>query len=209
VSRQWPGKTLADHRADNRAWIRAALAESEHPEQPETTGERYRFELARPEDPDVLPLENRILRAVSARIRRRSQLNALSATVPTARAAWPRPRDMRRNGMGEELLTADEVAARLRATPRFVRRLDAGALVFAGGRGTSLRTGNFRRAVGWSKVLADAGMPAGTRELMRRIRHAGMRTALIYQHATSGEVAESMDGRIAKGGKTGKGKKQR
>jgi hypothetical protein len=87
VSRQWSGKTLADHRADNRAWIRAALAESEQPERPETAGERYRFELARPEDPDVFPLEHRILRAVSARIRWRSQLNALSATVPTARAS--------------------------------------------------------------------------------------------------------------------------
>lgn len=103
VSRQWSGKTLADHRADNRAWIRAVLggdlAETEPTDDSGggSAGERYRFELARPDDPDVLPLEHRILRAVSARIRWRSQLDAarrrlggdLSATAPSgaARAA--------------------------------------------------------------------------------------------------------------------------
>src|SRR3989337_1581674 len=35
------------------------------------------------------------------------------------------PDQRRRNRMDDELLTADEVAARLRATPRFVRRLVA------------------------------------------------------------------------------------
>ncbi len=84
VSRQWSGKTLADHRADNRAWIRAVLG-GDLAEPEETSAERYRFELARPDDPDVLPLEHRILRAVSARIRWRSQVDAarrLSATGP-------------------------------------------------------------------------------------------------------------------------------
>jgi hypothetical protein len=93
-----------------------------------------------------------------------------------------------------------------------------------------LRTGNFRRAVKWSKSLADAGMPAGfhfhdlrhtgnniaaasgasTRELMHRMSHASMRAALIYQHATSErdrEIAESMDKRITKGTKAGKSAK--
>jgi len=87
VSRQWSGKTLADHRADNRAWIRAILAG--HLADTHTDGQgdkhdhgqgagdnRYRFELARPEDPDVPPLEHRILRAISARIRWRAQLDA-------------------------------------------------------------------------------------------------------------------------------------
>ncbi|MFY1672703.1 replication initiator [Plantactinospora sp. WMMB334] len=106
VSRQWSGKTLADHRADNRAWIRAILAGGmadtdpadpehgqgdEHGQAAADNPERYRFELARPEDPDVLPLEHRILRAVSARIRWRTDLDAarqraahgLSATAQT------------------------------------------------------------------------------------------------------------------------------
>jgi hypothetical protein len=104
VSRQWSGKTLADHRADNRAWIRAVLsgdlADDDATEQPGTEPaaqtERYRFELARPDDPDVLPLEHRILRAVSARIRWRTQLDAArrrtaglsaTATTPAASAA--------------------------------------------------------------------------------------------------------------------------
>ncbi|WP_328466322.1 replication initiation protein [Actinoplanes sp. NBC_00393] len=85
VSRQWSGKTLADHRADNRAWIRAALGDPEQEETPEK--DRYRFELARPEDPDVLPLEHRLLRAVSERIRWRAQVRSLSATVPIQQAA--------------------------------------------------------------------------------------------------------------------------
>nr|MDT0658963.1 replication initiation protein [Micromonospora sp. DSM 115978] len=98
VSRQWSGKTLADHRADNRAWVRTVLAggmadtvEHDQANTAEPDGpNRYRFELARPEDPDVLPVEHRILRAVSARIRWRTNLDAarqrapgpLSATVP-------------------------------------------------------------------------------------------------------------------------------
>jgi hypothetical protein len=101
VSRQWSGKTLADHRADNRAWIRAVLAggmadtdpddqDQAHDQAATDNPQRYRFELARPEDPDVLPLEHRILRAVSARIRWRTDLDAarqrasaaVSATVP-------------------------------------------------------------------------------------------------------------------------------
>jgi integrase len=101
---------------------------------------------------------------------------------------------------------------------------DREALVFTGDKGTALRTGNFRRAVGWAKALTEAGMPAGfhfhdlrhtgnqlaaasgasTRELMHRMGHASMRAASIYQHATSErdrEIAASMDKRITKGAK--------
>ncbi|GIF15272.1 hypothetical protein Ate01nite_53040 [Actinoplanes teichomyceticus] len=101
---------------------------------------------------------------------------------------------------------------------------DPEALVFTGDKDMPLRTGNFRRAVKWSTALADAGMPVGfhfhdlrhtgnhlaaasgasTRELIHRMGHASMRTALIYQHATSErdrEIAESMDKRIARSAK--------
>jgi hypothetical protein len=84
VSRQWSGKTLADHRADNRAWIRAVLAEQNGEDETEQS-DRYTFELARPDDPDIPPLEHRLLRAISTRIRWRADLHQakqrLSATA--------------------------------------------------------------------------------------------------------------------------------
>ena len=60
VSRDWSGKTLADHRADDRAWVRAILAggmagtaNTTRPPTTRTGRSGTRFELARPEDPDV------------------------------------------------------------------------------------------------------------------------------------------------------------
>ncbi|MEV4757304.1 replication initiator [Micromonospora sp. NPDC049559] len=96
VSRQWSGKTLADHRADNRAWIRAVLAggmadtdqpDQEHDQDQAADDNRYRFELARPEDPDVLPLEHRLLRAISARIRWRTDLDTARRRAAAAVSA--------------------------------------------------------------------------------------------------------------------------
>src|SRR5262249_2799917 len=61
VSRQWSGKSLADHKADARAWVRALLAAADgqdsadpvhtEPGQPHP----YAWELARPGDPDLPP----------------------------------------------------------------------------------------------------------------------------------------------------------
>ncbi|WP_239143964.1 tyrosine-type recombinase/integrase [Actinoplanes philippinensis] len=85
------------------------------------------------------------------------------------------------------------------------------ALVFTGDKDMPLRTGKFRRAVKWSKVLADAGMPAGfhfhdlrhagnniaaasgasTRELMHRMGHASMRAALITSTRRANGTARS------------------
>jgi hypothetical protein len=82
VSRDWSGKTLADHRADSRAWVKALLGVSDGQDQAGAVtvepGEQspVAWELARPDDPDVKPLEHRLLRAVSQRIQWRSQLNA-------------------------------------------------------------------------------------------------------------------------------------
>jgi hypothetical protein len=80
ISREWSGKTLVDHRADNRDWVRAILAgnlddeptRDDHGANAEPG--RYTFALARPGDPDVPPVEHRILRAVSTRIQWRSAL---------------------------------------------------------------------------------------------------------------------------------------
>ncbi|MDM4720340.1 tyrosine-type recombinase/integrase [Micromonospora sp. WMMA1363] len=97
---------------------------------------------------------------------------------------------------------------------------DADALVFTGDKGALLRSGNFGRAVKWTRTVAALGLAgfhfhdlrhtgntlaaasgASTRELMHRMGHASMRAALIYQHATNErdrEIASAMDRRIAK-----------
>jgi hypothetical protein len=79
ISRQWSGKTLTDHRADRREWVKTvlggALADEELPE--ETMPSRYTFELAKPDDPDVSPLSARLLRAVAERQRWKAQLQQL------------------------------------------------------------------------------------------------------------------------------------
>ena len=92
VSRDWSGKTLADHRADARAWVRALLGISDgHDQVPAVaiepgTPAPVAWELARPDDPDMQPLEHRLLRAVSQRIQWRDQLRAARerATGPPA-----------------------------------------------------------------------------------------------------------------------------
>jgi integrase len=86
-------------------------------------------------------------------------------------------------------------------------------LVFRGPLGASLRRNNFHRSVHWSKIVVEAGLPAGfhfhdlrhtgnnlaaasgasTRELMYRMGHGSMRAALIYQHATSQRDREIAD----------------
>jgi integrase len=93
------------------------------------------------------------------------------------------------------------------------------ALVFTGAKGAPLRTGNFGRAVRWTRTVREVGLPgfhfhdlrhtgnmlaaetgASTRELMHRMGHASIRAALIYQHATSErdrEIAAGIDQRLA------------
>ncbi|NYF54734.1 integrase [Micromonospora purpureochromogenes] len=92
-------------------------------------------------------------------------------------------------------------------------------MIFTGAKGAPLRSGNFGRAVKWTKTVASVGLAgfyfhdlrhtgntlaasagASTRELMHRMGHATMRAALIYQHATSErdrEIAAAIDHRIA------------
>jgi hypothetical protein len=79
ISRHWSGKTLADHRADNRAWVRALLglttAGHNQGEDQGADPRRYAWELAKPDDPDLPPLGHRLLRAISQRIQQRTQLD--------------------------------------------------------------------------------------------------------------------------------------
>ncbi|WP_260725086.1 replication initiator [Dactylosporangium roseum] len=83
VSRQWSGKTLADHKYDTRAWVRALLGISDAHDQTSAldghkpgTPAPVAWEMARRDDPDIPPLQHRLLRAISARIQQRAQLRA-------------------------------------------------------------------------------------------------------------------------------------
>ncbi|GAA1797243.1 replication initiator [Planosporangium flavigriseum] len=84
ISRDWSGKTLADHRADARAWVKALLGVSTDHEHVDPaavdrepgTPAPVAWELARPTDPDLKPLEHRLLRAISQRIQWRAELAA-------------------------------------------------------------------------------------------------------------------------------------
>ncbi len=71
ISRKWSGKTLTDLREDNRAFVRALLAEAGQDPGPDTVAEtgrgRYMFELARRDDPDVPAVQVRIMRAIGVR----------------------------------------------------------------------------------------------------------------------------------------------
>jgi hypothetical protein len=56
VSRKWSGKTLADHKAERRAY-------------------RYLWQPISSDDPDIEPLSRRLLRAVAERVRWRAALD--------------------------------------------------------------------------------------------------------------------------------------
>ncbi|PKK16243.1 replication initiator [Thermomonospora sp. CIF 1] len=76
VSRKWSGKTLADHKADRKAWVLARLAEAGIPAaRPDDPDGVYAWERAGPGDPDVRPLDERLLHLIDERIQRRRQLD--------------------------------------------------------------------------------------------------------------------------------------
>jgi hypothetical protein len=62
VSRKWSGKTLADHRADRKAWLTGMLG------LPATDPRRYSWEPVKPGDPDHMPTGQRLLHVVADRI---------------------------------------------------------------------------------------------------------------------------------------------
>ena len=61
VSRKWSGKTLADHRADRKAWLLRTLG------LPEADPARYTWEPVTPGDPDHMPAAQRLLHVVADR----------------------------------------------------------------------------------------------------------------------------------------------
>jgi hypothetical protein len=95
ISRQWSTKTLADIRADNRAWVRAILGQGDTDHAPTATEPdepgRYRYVLAHPDDPDVPTWEHRILTAIAVRQRNRAAFAAARAAPPDQLSATPPP----------------------------------------------------------------------------------------------------------------------
>jgi hypothetical protein len=100
ISRQWSGKTLADHRADNQTWIRTvlagALADDEQPREPDdqvANDDRYYYQLANPDDPDVPTLQVRIMRSIAIRDEWRRSLHQATAPPGTGTIAVPATQD--------------------------------------------------------------------------------------------------------------------
>jgi hypothetical protein len=85
VSRKWSGKTLADHKHDQREWVLSTLGISAT--EPEAT--RYVWEPVTSGDPGVDPLAHRLMRAINDRARWRQALDA----AKRAAAGQPPPDD--------------------------------------------------------------------------------------------------------------------
>ena len=80
VSRKWSGKTLADHRADRKAWLTGMLGLSA------IDPTRYTWEPVKPGDPDHMPNGQRLLHVVADRIQWQTALEQARrrAATPTA-----------------------------------------------------------------------------------------------------------------------------
>ena len=85
VSRKWTGKTLADHRADRRAFVLDVLGITPDPANGQTTpatspgpdpAQTVAWEHAKTTDPDVAPLSRRLLLAIAQRQRWRTEYRA-------------------------------------------------------------------------------------------------------------------------------------
>ena len=72
VSRKWSGKTLADHRADRRAFVLQALAEI-GVEKPAEEPRRLVWHKVQPGDPHVPPRAHLLMHAIAERIRWRAE----------------------------------------------------------------------------------------------------------------------------------------
>ncbi len=89
VSRKWSGKTLADHRADRKAWLLAML------DLPAADPGRYSWEPVTPADDDYMPHSRRLLHVLADRARwqaalgeaRRRALEGTEILSATRRAA--------------------------------------------------------------------------------------------------------------------------
>ncbi|GIL29507.1 replication initiator [Actinocatenispora comari] len=92
VSRQWSNKTLTDHRGDRKAWVKALLAlsttgdgngdQADGAEHDQADGlDRFEYQLASRDDPDVPPPHVHFLRKIAERQAWRAQLDAAKQQV--------------------------------------------------------------------------------------------------------------------------------
>jgi hypothetical protein len=90
VSRKWSGKTLADHRADRKAFVREALA-AVGIVKPEPDSAQLVWQKVRPGDPNVPPRDHLLMHAIAERIRWRAEYDAalLAAQPPDVSATPP------------------------------------------------------------------------------------------------------------------------
>ncbi|WP_433242957.1 replication initiator [Actinomadura nitritigenes] len=90
VSRKWSGKTLADHKADRKAWVLARLAEAGIPVlNPADPNAVHVWERAGPGDPDVKPTEQRLMHMINERVTRRAQLDQATQNDTSELSATP------------------------------------------------------------------------------------------------------------------------
>ena len=126
TSRKWSGKTLADHRADRKAWLTEMLG------LPATDPARYAWEPVEPGDQDHMPTGQRLLHVVADRmhwLQALDQARRRARRTPIRRSFGNREGSMskgiRSATVAEQLLSVEAAAERLDTTPRFIRRLIA------------------------------------------------------------------------------------
>ena len=126
VSRKWSGKTLADHRADRRAWL---MRHARTPGQP--TRPAYTWEPVTPGDPDHMPhcaaaaARRRRPPAMASRARRGQTPRPAARPTPIFRQPGGRHDQTEATDIGDRLLTVEAAAERLSTSVRFIRRLIA------------------------------------------------------------------------------------
>jgi hypothetical protein len=90
VSRKWSGKTLADHKADRKAFVTAAL-KAVGIEKPQPNPDRQVWHKLQPGDPNVPPRAHLLMHAISERITWRAEYDRalLAAQGPPDLSATP------------------------------------------------------------------------------------------------------------------------
>jgi hypothetical protein len=111
VSRDWSGKSLADHRYDQLAWVRkllkldgnggddqAAADATVQAARERAAPDPIRWSRVKPGDPGVPDLTRRLLRAISTRIQQRAAIQAAQAAAAAERPPENRSATARREG---------------------------------------------------------------------------------------------------------------
>jgi hypothetical protein len=119
VSRKWSGKTLADHRADHKAWLTDMLG------LPATDPATYRWEPVQPSDENYLPSSTRLPSPTGSAGKRSRGSQAPGPGCPRRRGFGNREGGvMARSEVPpvERLFSVAQVAELLSTTERFPRR---------------------------------------------------------------------------------------